>query len=235
MLDIYEYLKPSLPVDHARQTSADHIIEVLYSDKTHPEKVLDFGCGNGRSIDFFKTCMPETNWIGVDIEESPEVAARKRGDGEFHSYDGQNLPFADNSFDLIYSNQVLEHVRYPEQVLAEIARILSDDGLFIGQVSQLEPYHSYSIFNFTIYGYKLICEDNGLNVDVLRPSIDGVALIERSFKERPAHYNRWFGEESPLNCEIDRISGKEKASIAVINYRKLLHCGQFCFVCSRKG
>lgn len=232
MLNIYNYLKSTLPNDHTRQTRAVEIIETYYEDHPKPAKVLDFGCGVGASIDFFKKALPETVWVGVDIEESPEVAARNRTDGEFHTYDGINLPFEDNSFDLVYSNQVLEHVRYPEKVLAEIARVMKKDGVFIGQTSQLEPYHSYSIFNFTVYGFKCICEDNGLQVDLFRPSIDGVTLIERSVKERPAYYSQWFKEESPINYEIERIARKEKQSNTVINFRKLLHCGQFCFVCT---
>jgi len=130
---------------------------------------VDFGCGVGTSLDFFSKTLAGTKWTGVDIEESPEVNARTRTDGEFFTYDGVNLPFEDSSFELIYSNQVLEHVRYPEKVLAEISRVLTADGVFIGQTSQLEPYHSFSIYNFTVYGFKTICEDNGLEVDLLRP------------------------------------------------------------------
>ena len=116
---------------------------------------------------------------------------------------------------------------------AEISRVLTDDGVFIGQVSQLEPLHSYSIFNFTVYGFKRVCESNGLNVQLLRPSIDGMTLIERSFKERPKHLDQWFASESPVNAEIERISHKEKQSIQVINFRKLIHAGQFGFLCNK--
>jgi len=235
MRKIYDYLSGALPKDHCRQTRALEVITDHYASNAKPKNVLDFGCGVGTSLDFFSKTLAGTKWTGVDIEESPEVNARTRTDGEFFTYDGVNLPFEDSSFELIYSNQVLEHVRYPEKVLAEISRVLTADGVFIGQTSQLEPYHSFSIYNFTVYGFKTICEDNGLEVDLLRPSIDGITLIERSLKERAPYFSRWFAEESPVNSEIERLARKESRSVAVMNYRKLLHCGQFCFVCSKGG
>jgi len=235
MQKIYDYLSSTLPKDHCRQTRALEVIDEYYATNTKPKEILDFGCGVGSSLDFFAKTLAGSKWTGVDIEESPEVNARTRTDGQFFTYDGVNLPFEDQSFELVYSNQVLEHVRHPEKVLAEISRVLTKDGVFIGQTSQLEPYHSYSMFNFTVYGFKRICEDNGLAVEMFRPSIDGVTLIERSLKERPAYFSRWFAEETPINSEIERIARKESRSIAVMNYRKLLHSGQFCFVCSKKS
>lgn len=45
---------------------------------------------------------------------------------------GESLPFADKSFDIVYSANVLEHTQNPEQVLREAMRVLRDDGrLFI--------------------------------------------------------------------------------------------------------
>ena len=233
MQNEYQYLRSALPADHTQQQRATDMVNDHFTKSPHPKTMLDFGCGVGSSIDFFTSALPSTKWVGVDIEISPEVNARTRTDGEFHSYNGTDLPFEDSSFGLVYSNQVLEHVRYPEKVLAEISRVLTDDGVFIGQVSQLEPLHSYSIFNFTVYGFKRVCESNGLNVQLLRPSIDGMTLIERSYKERPKHLNQWFASESPINLEIERIAQKEKRSIQVINFRKLIHAGQFGFVCNK--
>jgi ubiquinone/menaquinone biosynthesis C-methylase UbiE len=38
------------------------------------------------------------------------------------TFDGVNLPFGDDDFDLVYCKQVLEHVRHPEPLLAEVGR-----------------------------------------------------------------------------------------------------------------
>jgi len=228
MSDVYDYLKESLPGDHSRQVSADAVLQARVVKGFAPAKVLDFGCGDGRSIDLFRRVLPLAEWTGVDIAASPEVASRRRQDGRFVTYDGYELPFPDRSFPLVYSYQVLEHVRKPELALREVARVLEPDGLFIGQTSQFEPYHSYSLWNFTVYGFKRILEDAGLQLAELRPGIDGFTLMRRTYEGRPPEMSKYFSQESPVNEEIERAA--EGKRVAIRNYRKLLFCGQFIFV-----
>lgn len=228
MSDVYDYLKESLPGDHSRQVTAEAVLQARVTKGFAPAKVLDFGCGDGRSIDLFRRALPQADWTGVDIEASPEVASRRRQDGRFVTYDGYELPFPDRSFPLVYSHQVLEHVRKPELALREIARVLTPDGLFIGQTSQFEPYHSYSLWNFTVYGFKRIVEDAGLQLAELRPGIDGFTLMRRTYEGRPPEMSKYFSQESPINEEIERSA--EGKRTAIRNYRKLLFCGQFIFV-----
>ena len=232
MQSVYEYLSPSIPNDHCRQTRAiDMALGRL--KKLKPGIIMDLGCGTGVTYDVFKQHAPKARWIGVDIEESPEVKQRQRKDAEFVTFDGINIPFDDDYFDMIFSNQVFEHVRHPEALLAEVRRTLSKRGLFIGQTSHLEPYHSYSYWNFTAFGFKRICEDAGLKLVELRPGIDGITLIKRSYLGRPDEYSRWFKEESPLNIEIEENARRQFRRTKIINFRKLMYCGQFAFVVAR--
>lgn len=228
MSDVYDYLKESLPGDHSRQVSADAVLQARVAKGFAPAKVLDFGCGDGRSIDLFRRVLPQADWTGVDIEASPEVASRRRQDGRFVTYDGYELPFPDRSFPLVYSHQVLEHVRKPELALREIARVLEPNGLFIGQTSQFEPYHSYSLWNFTVYGFKRIVEDAGLQLAELRPGIDGFTLMRRTYEGRPPEMSKYFSQESPINEEIEKAASDKRTQVR--NFRKLLFCGQFTFV-----
>ena len=231
----YEILKPSIPADHCRQAQATDLLNARVAGGFAPSQVLDLGCGAGNTIDFFRRRLPDASWVGVDIAESPEVAQRSRGDATFVTFDGVNLPFDDDEFDLIYSNQVLEHVRYPEPLLAEVSRVLAPGGLFIGQTSHLEPYHSFSFWNFTIYGFKTICEAAGLDLDEVRPGIDGITLTKRAYLGRPPEYSQWFADESPINEEIESAATEQNRSPQIINYRKLMFCGQFAFVCKHPG
>jgi len=226
--EAWEYLRPVLPDDHSRQMTAPMVLEARIKAGFQPAKVLDFGCGNGRSIDLFAGLSPTAEWTGVDIENSPEVASRVRNDGCFVTYDGDHLPFPDKNFDLVYSYQVLEHVRRPEPILQEIARVLKPEGLFIGQTSQFEPYHSYSLWNFTVYGFKKIMEEAGFHLLELRPGIDGFTLMRRTYENRPSYLNKYFGRESPVNQEIELI--EEAKSVQQRNFRKLWFCGQFVWV-----
>lgn len=225
-------LKRYIPTDHARQVQDIYYIGKLMKSANPPRRILDLGCGTGNSIDLFRKYGSEFSWKGLDISLSPEVSARIRTDCEFYTYDGVNIPFSDESFDLVYCHQVMEHVRYPERLLKEVFRVLVPGGSFVGSTSYLEPYHSYSLWNYTPYGWVILINDSGMQVVELRPGIDSVALINRQLSGEPKKYSHWFGN-SPLNQEIDDWGSTNNKSAAEVNYRKLHFCGQFAFYCRK--
>ena len=231
-MTLFYYLIDSIPNDHYRQTNSNKMFEESVKEGFNPNKILDFGCGTGKSHTFFKRQLPESHWMGVDIESSPEVHSRKKDDSHIITYDGYSLPFPNSYFDLVYSHQVLEHVRKPELALQEVARIITSDGLFICQTSQFEPYHSYSLWNFTIYSFKKIIEDSDMKLLKFRPDIDGFTLMGRTYKGRPPEYSKYFNEESPINTKIEEEAREKQIRNSTINYRKLMYAGQFSFVCS---
>ena len=87
------------------------------------------------------------------------------------------MPFADGSFELVYCKQVLEHVRRPEPLLAEVRRVLVPGGWFAGSTSQLELYHSLSMWNYTPVGIVALLEQAGLRAVELRPGSTDLTLI----------------------------------------------------------
>lgn len=226
---MWKELQSCLPKDSARQANAMYYARKLGTDLPTGATVLDLGCGTGVSLDLFREVAPKARWIGIDIEHSPEVDARIRADGDFMTFDGVHIPVDDSSIDLIYSRQVFEHVRYPEQLLSEILRVLKPGAAFVGSTSHLEPYHSFSYWNFTPFGFKRLVESAGLQLTEIRPGIDAIALITRAYRHNDSDMNRWFAEESPLNQEIDAWAEVGKRNIQEIAFRKLSFCGQFCF------
>lgn len=229
MNELGHLLGKSLPTDHSNQVvSANYVLDELKSSKG-PLRVLDLGCGQGNSVELFNKLSAKIIWTGIDIEDSPEVASRTREDVEFVTFDGVHIPFDDDHFDVVYSNQVLEHVRKPEDLLGEVNRVLKEGGLFIGSTSQLEAYHSYSIFNFTPYGFKVICVDAGLILAEIRPSIDGITLPLRRLLGNPSCFSRWWNRESPVNAWLSFRGRRRASSHAEVNAEKLLLCGQFVF------
>lgn len=79
----------------------------------------------------------------------------------------------------MYSKQILEHDWYPDQVISKISRVLKTGGYFVATCSQLVPYHSFSILNWTAYGVVTVVENHGMQVTETRPGIDGVTMIFR--------------------------------------------------------
>ncbi len=177
--DLGELLGARIPRDHSRQVVADDYAGRYLSrdDRPAAPRVMDLGCGQGDSVDLFRGLDPAVRWVGVDLERSPEVDERVRDDAEFVTFDGVDLPFEDGSFDFVYCKQVLEHVRHPDALIREVARVLAPGGWFAGSTSQLEAFHSRSTFNHTPYGLTLMVEEAGMDVVELRPVIDGLTLV----------------------------------------------------------
>ena len=227
-------LQPYIPVDHSRQVTAQHCLSLLLETNRGIHTVMDLGCGSGDSVDFFREKNEEVRWVGVDIEGSPEVMQRTRADAEFRTFDGVHVPFESDSFDLVYSRQVFEHVRRPAELLREVQRVLRPTGLFVGSTSHLEPYHSYSFWNYTPLGFYELLEEAGFDLVEMRPGIDGLTLLVRRALGCPKVFDRFFRSESPLNLVIElasRIAGKNPGWS---NAAKLLFSGHFCFVAAKR-
>jgi SAM-dependent methyltransferase len=91
--------------------------------------VLDVGCNTGYGTVRFLPVARRV--VGVDVSPAAIDAARRRtvgGRPEFVLTSGLELPFADASFDLVSSFQVLEHVPDPLVYLREIARVTRAGG-----------------------------------------------------------------------------------------------------------
>lgn len=230
---MYNEIHDCVPNDHSRQVNSRWMVRRIISRLPHNPAIIDLGCGTGESFDMFRQLNPTCIWTGVDIEDSPEVRERRRTDAKFVTFDGINIPVAPASIDLVYSRQVLEHVRYPEKLLADVCRVLQPGGLFVGQTSHLEPYHSYSFWNFTPYGFHKLVEEAGMTLRQIRPSIDGATLVERTYLGRPSSFGVYFNSESPLNQQIDAWGHTTGRSHRQINVRKLSLCGQFVFLCEK--
>lgn len=182
--EIFKSIRDYLPEDHSSTLSLPGYLDQCLSQLPKSAKVLDLGCGEGNSVRLFKQFSEGIVWHGVDIENSPEVRKRTHTHESMKSFNGIDLPYPDKCFDMIFCSQVLEHVRFPDALVADALRTLKPNGLFIGSVSYLEPYHSYSIFNFTPYGIVRVFTDAGFKLEEIRPGVDASSLINRQLLNR---------------------------------------------------
>ncbi len=98
------------------------------------KSVLDLGCGWGGVV--IEAAGPASVSVGVEPDEERLAIARDllhevgSDKAKLLQGIGEQLPFADSTFDVIASYQVFEHVQDPAKVMAEVARVLKPGGVF---------------------------------------------------------------------------------------------------------
>ncbi len=90
--------------------------------------ILDIGCGTGIVI---KRLEKYGKVFGIDTSDESIGFCKKRGIKSAIKADAANLPFNDNTFDLITVLDVLEHIKNEEIAISEIYRVLKNNGKVI--------------------------------------------------------------------------------------------------------
>jgi ubiquinone/menaquinone biosynthesis C-methylase UbiE len=96
--------------------------------RLHPASVLDVGCGEGVVTERLAQRLAPATVLGVDADEGhlkEEWQARTAPNLPFATGSAYDLPFADDSFDLVCCMEVLEHLERPRDALAEMSRVAS--------------------------------------------------------------------------------------------------------------
>lgn len=88
------------------------------------ERLLDVGCGDGGVARLLRARVAEIVAIDVESSELWEEASGLR----FEVADGEQLPFPDESFDLVHSKDSLHHMEHPERAVREYRRVLKPGG-----------------------------------------------------------------------------------------------------------
>ncbi len=93
---------------------------------------LDLGCGDGRLT---KIIFDQAGWremVGIDLDPNETALAEQLKLYQLiHVAPAHQIPEADNTFDWVFSNSVLEHIPNLDEVLQEVARVLKPGGLFL--------------------------------------------------------------------------------------------------------
>jgi len=109
--------------------SRRHILSALLKKhlprRSQTRKILDAGCGTGINLALLEQFGDVT---GVDRSEEAIRFCHLRQAKDAQQGDLLNMPFEDQSFQLVTALDVLEHIEDDEKALTEIARVCADDG-----------------------------------------------------------------------------------------------------------
>lgn len=186
------------------------VLNYLYKQgvTVHNTRVLDLGCGNGGYSHTMADAGAQV--ISVDIRcTAPDPPA-------FVLADAMQLPFDSSCFPVVFCASLIEHVPDPAQLLVEIKRVLSPDGVvylsfppFYTPVGghHLKPYHllgerwALRLSKYKADGYATACGEWGLFPLTLRRARQlfaetGLTIEHESTRFLPVNMARipWLGE-----------------------------------------
>lgn len=126
-------------------------------------RCLDVGCGN-RPYEYL---FARGSYTGIDVEYSGRPLNMKQPD---HFYDGNVLPFQNDSFDMVISTQVLEHVPNPLSMLKEMARVCKPEGVMVISLPFVYQEHEepFDYFRFTRFGIAELLNKAGLRIETMK-------------------------------------------------------------------
>lgn len=131
---------------HARRTAQDSAAFLLPHLKPH-HTILDIGCGPGTITADLAELVPEGKVTGVDAVEAVLERARAHVAGRsgitnctFEVADANALPYPDDSFDVVFCHQVLQHVQNPVGILKEMQRVAKPGGIVAAREADYKSF-----------------------------------------------------------------------------------------------
>ncbi|MFZ0301087.1 MAG: class I SAM-dependent methyltransferase [Terracidiphilus sp.] len=133
-----------------RRRLEPYIAEFARYSSAKGKRVLEIGVGMGADHLEFAKAQP-ASLTGIDLTERAIEFTRSRL--ELYGFvpnimvgDAEGLPFADDSFDIVYSFGVLHHTPNTAQAIREVYRVLAPGG-----VARIMIYHKYSITGYMLW------------------------------------------------------------------------------------
>lgn len=156
------------------------------------KRVLDLGCGCGRTLTWL--VESEGQWHGCDVDAEAIAWVRQNLSGVNASVNNPlpPLPYADAAFDLLYGISVFTHLDldYQRQWIAEFARVLKPGGIAV------MTFHSPSVWRDTEFAAQV--ERDGF-VFHSSKKLDGIL---------PGWYHTAFQTPEHLACEMSKHFGR---------------------------
>ena len=183
---------------------AEHLARYRFATQlASSRRVLDAACGEGYGTAMLSAVARSAT--GVDVDGRTIEHARLRYPGpEFVVADVRELPFRDDSFDLGVCFETIEHVPDPERVLAELRRVMAQDGLLLVSTPNKHQYLVENEFHEREFFHEEF-------VQLLESRFDRVdVLLQHNWLTSavlPARLARHASGDEPLEVELRKVAG----------------------------
>jgi len=167
--------------DLERKWAAENF-KILKKIKVLPcKRILDIGASHGF---FLKLCEKNGSQVnGIDVDPSVIDGTKIKK----CNIERNRFPFEDNTFDIVYSANVLQHIeKPPANLMEEVLRILKPNGKFVLCVRNEKSWINLLISQYdnfrhrstwTAMSLKQMFEHYKLKVIFLNPKFSGISLL----------------------------------------------------------
>jgi len=178
-------------------------------------RILDNGTGLGTYLEAIGRANPASLRVGLEIEHERAVAALARA-GAIVLGVGESLPFAGDSFDLILSNEVIEHVADDRAAVVEMARVARPGGrIVIFTPNRWYPVEQHGVYwrgeyhfgNKPLVNYLPNPLRNRLAPHVRAYTGHGLRALFDGLPLRLLHHGRIFGGYDNIVRRSPRLGG----------------------------
>lgn len=104
--------------------------------------LLDAGCDDGNLTMRFAAAAGSTQVSGIEVVEARAHLAAERGVDVTAADLNEVLPYEDSTFDVVCSNQVIEHLSNTDNFVSELYRILRPGGYVVASTENLASWHN---------------------------------------------------------------------------------------------
>lgn len=163
-----------------------------------PKRIMDFGAGIGNSLVPMRQSFPDAHITCLDVSEKSLELCRKISvtNVDFCCYDGNTIPFKENSFDLIFTACVFHHIppNLHRRLMKEIRRVLSPSGFFI--LFEHNPWNP-----LTQHAVRSCPFD--ANAQLINASKMRRRLKESGFKNTETHFRIFFPKKLSILRSVE--------------------------------
>ncbi len=144
------FLNSSVWLNHVLNRALNDLQRLLPEHPARFPTVLDIGCGRGHSFDLLDQRFSPDSLCAIEIDRTLIADAvrhgrRCRAQVSITAGNAERLPYADNSFDLVFCHQSFHHLIEHEQAMGEFYRVLKPGGVLLFAESCRKFIHSLVI------------------------------------------------------------------------------------------